>query len=221
MSSQSKIPVDSCQSINIESRIFQIQLTGCQGNDVRIRWQDTGVRKVEISESNGRLEIKESDLVTIYGMLGLIELTRDKELIIEIPQAFTGDIKVSGILAVVASGIMHSFDREKINPETAGLNISSDSVWGALVFVLNGLVFLILGTQLPTTIEAIWSISSVGKLKIIAYIIIVTLALMLIRFLWSLLTIKKDTYEPEDRLSKIKASILVIVISIDKNDYND
>jgi len=92
---------------------------------------------------------------------------------------------------------------------------------GALVFVLNGLVFLILGTQLPTTIEAIWSISSVGKLKIIAYIIIVTLALMLIRFLWSLLTIKKDTYEPEDRLSKIKASILVIVISIDKNDYND
>ena len=131
MSSQSKsIPVDSCQSINIESRIFQIQLTGCQGNDVRIRWQDTGVRKVEISESNGRLEIKESDLVTIYGVLGLIELTRDKELIIEIPQAFTGDIKVSGILAVVASGIMHSFDREKINPETAGLNISSDSVWG-------------------------------------------------------------------------------------------
>ena len=129
--------------------------------------------------------------------------------------------KVSGILAVVASGIMHSFDREKINPETAGLNISSDSVWGALVFVLNGLVFLILGTQLPTTIEAIWGISSMSKLKIISYIIIITLALMLIRFLWSLLTIKKDTYEPEDRLSKIKASILVIVISIDKNDYND
>ena len=117
--------------------------------------------------------------------------------------------KVSGILAVVASGIMHSFDREKINPETIGLNISSDSVWSTLVFVLNGLVFLILGTQLPTTIEAIRSISSAGKLKIIAYIIIVTLALMLIRFLWSLLTIKKDTYEPEDRLSKIKASLII------------
>ena len=117
--------------------------------------------------------------------------------------------KVSGILAVVASGIMHSFDREKINPETIGLNVSSDSVWSTLVFVLNGLVFLILGTQLPTTIEAIRSISSAGKLKIIAYIIIVTLALMLIRFLWSLLTIKKDTYEPEDRLSKIKASLII------------
>jgi len=117
--------------------------------------------------------------------------------------------KVSGILAVVASGIMHSFDREKINPETADLNISSDSVWGALVFVLNGLVFLILGTQLPTTIEAMWGVSSVGRLKIAAYIIIITLALMLIRFLWSLLTIKKHIYESEDHLSKIKASLII------------
>lgn len=117
--------------------------------------------------------------------------------------------KVSGILAVVASGIIHSFEREKINPETAGLNFSSKSVWEALVFVLNGLVFLIMGTQLPTAIEAIWGIPSASRLKIIAYIIIITLALMLIRFLWSLLTIKKDIYEPEARLSKIKASLII------------
>jgi len=117
--------------------------------------------------------------------------------------------KVSGILAVVAAGIMHSFDREKINPETVSLNSSSDSVWGALVFVLNGLVFLVLGTQLPTAIKAMWGVSPTGKLKIAAYIIIITLALMLIRFLWSLLTIKKHTYESEDRLSKIKASLII------------
>jgi len=93
MSSQSKsIPADSCQSINVESKIFQIKLTGYQGNDIRIRWQDTGVRKVEISETDGRLDIRESDLVTIYGVLGLIELTRDKELTIEVPQTFAGDI---------------------------------------------------------------------------------------------------------------------------------
>ena len=122
--------------------------------------------------------------------------------------------KVSGILAVVASGIMHSFDREKINPETVGLNISSDSVWGALVFVLNGLVFLILGTQLWAAIEAIWGVSAAGKLKVVAYIIIITLVLMLIRFLWSLLTIKKDTYKPEDRLSKAKASLIISISGV-------
>ena len=96
MSSQTKnIPADSCQSIHVESKIFQVQITGCQGNDICIRWQDTGVRKDEISEAGGRLDIKESDLVTIYGVLGLIELTRDKELIIEIPQVFTGDITIN------------------------------------------------------------------------------------------------------------------------------
>jgi len=93
MSSQTKnIPADSCQSIHVESKIFQVQITGCQGNDICIRWQDTGVRKVDISEAGGRLDIRESDLVTIYGVLGLIELTRDKELIIEVPLAFAGDI---------------------------------------------------------------------------------------------------------------------------------
>ena len=91
MSSKSKnIPISSCQSIYVESKIFQIQLTGCQGNDICVRWYNTGVRKVHISENAGKLEIKESDLVSIYGVLGLIELTRDKELIIEIPPAFTG-----------------------------------------------------------------------------------------------------------------------------------
>jgi len=117
--------------------------------------------------------------------------------------------KVSGILAVVASGIMHSFDREKINPETVGLNTASASVWSTLVFVLNGLVFIILGTQLPATVEAMWAVSPVSKLKIVAYIIIITLVLMLIRFLWSLLTIKKDTYKSESRLSKTKASLII------------
>jgi len=117
--------------------------------------------------------------------------------------------KVSGILAVVASGIMHSFDREKINPETVRLNTASTSVWSTLVFVLNGLVFILLGTQLPATVETMWIVPLISKLKIVAYIIIITLVLMLIRFLWSLFTIKKDTYKSESHLSKTKASLII------------
>jgi len=122
--------------------------------------------------------------------------------------------KVSGILAVVISGIIHSFEREKINPETANLNNASESVWSTLVFVLNGLVFLILGTQLPTTIEAIWGNISVSKFRTFACIIIFTLALMLIRFLWSYLTIKKDTYKSETCLNKTKASLIISMAGV-------
>lgn len=96
MSIQSKnIPLSSCQSIYVESKIFQIQLLGYQGDDIRIRWNNTGVRTVNISENARRLEIRESDLVSIYGVLGLIALTQDKELTIEIPLEFTGDITIS------------------------------------------------------------------------------------------------------------------------------
>jgi len=122
--------------------------------------------------------------------------------------------KVSGILAVVISGIIHSFEREKINPETANLNNASESVWATLVFVLNGLVFLILGTQLPTTIEAIWGNISVSKFRTFACIIIFTMALMLIRFLWSYLTIKKDTYKSETCLNKTKASLIISMAGV-------
>jgi len=122
--------------------------------------------------------------------------------------------KVSGILAVVISGIIHSFEREKINPETANLNNASESVWATLVFVLNGLVFLILGTQLPTTIEAIWGNISVSKFRTFACIIIFTMALMLIRFLWSYLTIKKDTYKSETCLNKTKASLIISMVGV-------
>jgi len=122
--------------------------------------------------------------------------------------------KVSGILAVVISGIIHSFEREKINPETANLNNASESVWSTLVFVLNGLVFLILGTQLSTTIEAIWGNISVSKFRTFACIIIFTLALMIIRFLWSYLTIKKDTYKSETCLNKTKASLIISMAGV-------
>ena len=121
---------------------------------------------------------------------------------------------VSGILAVVISGIIHSFEREKINPETASLNNASESVWSTLVFVLNGLVFLILGAQLPTTIEAIWGNISVSKFRTFACIIIFTMALMLIRFLWSYLTIKKDTYKSETCLNKTKASLIISMAGV-------
>ncbi|SHO44358.1 Na+/H+ antiporter [Anaerocolumna xylanovorans] len=99
------------------------------------------------------------------------------------------ECRVSGILAVVISGVIHSFEGRKINPETATLNIASKSVWSTLAFALNGLVFLILGMQLPQIISVIWSDVSISNLETIGFILAITAAMMLIRFLWSFFTI--------------------------------
>lgn len=117
---------------------------------------------------------------------------------------------VSGILAVVVAGIIHSFNRKRLNPETASLNIASQSIWSMLSFTLNGLVFLILGTQLPDIIKVIWHSSSINNVQIILYIILFTVALMLVRLLWSILIIKKDIYNSEDNnLGRFKTSLII------------
>lgn len=64
---------------------------------------------------------------------------------------------VNGILAVVSAGIAHSFGYKKMNPEVAKLRVVSKSAWSVIIFVLNGLMFLLLGTQLPDIIQTIWS----------------------------------------------------------------
>lgn len=94
------------------------------------------------------------------------------------------EFHVSGILAVVAAGIMHSMERKKIDPQSVKLNIVSQSTWSVIIFVLNGLVFLLLGTQLPSIIEVVWNDSGISNWQVTAYILSITAALILLRFVW-------------------------------------
>lgn len=116
------------------------------------------------------------------------------------------EIGVSGILAVIISGVMHSFESRKLSPELATLKIASRSVWSTLSFILNGLVFLILGMQFPEIIKTIWYDLSFDNLKIIGYILAITAAMMAIRFLWSSLILPPDK---ENETGRWKESLIV------------
>jgi len=94
---------------------------------------------------------------------------------------------VNGILAVVASGIAHSFGYKKMNPELAKLSVVSRSTWSVIIFVLNGLVFLLLGTQLPEIIETIWNSPEIGNIKVIMYTLLLTVGVLGLRLIWVLL----------------------------------
>lgn len=123
------------------------------------------------------------------------------------------ELHVSGILAVVISGVIHSFERRKLNPELATLNIASKSVWSTLAFILNGLVFLILGTQLPEIINVIWYDITISNLKTLGYVLAITAALMVIRFLWSYFVVGdgikgKSTLETQG-MGSFKSSLVI------------
>ncbi|MBT2765782.1 Na+/H+ antiporter [Paenibacillus sp. ISL-20] len=120
------------------------------------------------------------------------------------------ELGVNGILAVVAAGIAHSLGYKKINPEVAKLSVVSKSTWSVIIFVLNGLVFLLLGTQLPDIIQTIWSSPEIGNLKVIMYTLLLTTAVLGLRLIWAILMDISEGSKPRGpwRLRLKKALIL-------------
>jgi monovalent cation/hydrogen antiporter len=62
-------------------------------------------------------------------------------------------LRTSGVLAVVTAGLYLS--RKSSQTFSPGVRIQSYAVWEALTFVLNGLVFLLIGLQLPYVVAGI------------------------------------------------------------------
>lgn len=88
---------------------------------------------------------------------------------------FAEHFHYSGVLAVVSGGLLLSSKRDRLlsyRSRVEGLN-----VWNNLVFVLNGLIFLLIGLELPFVIRQLGNIglsSAVRYGLIIAFVLIVT-----------------------------------------------
>lgn len=94
------------------------------------------------------------------------------------------EMGVSGILAVVAAGIVQSIEAERSEPLISKLKFVSKSTWSVLLFIVNGLVFLILGLQIPEIMQVIFKDTSIDNLKVLMYIIAIALTLIVLRFIW-------------------------------------
>lgn len=115
---------------------------------------------------------------------------------------------VSGILAVFASGISHSFARDKLNPETVNLKISLKSIWLVISFTFEGMVFVILGTQLPDILKTLWR-HSISGWRIVGCAFLLTLVFAAFRFTWWVLMVREKSYqEIESPIGKIKSGMI-------------
>lgn len=94
------------------------------------------------------------------------------------------ELGVSGILAVVAGGITHAAEHDRAESAIVKLQIVSSSTWGIILFILNGLVFVILGLQMPEALSVIFGDEAFNNAKVISYIVIITLLFMSLRFMW-------------------------------------
>lgn len=97
---------------------------------------------------------------------------------------FSTALHVSGIIAVVVAGLVNVIAPRSQSPEIAHMNIVSSSVWQVLSFALNGIVFVLLGTQIPTSMHYTWLNEDISNVMLIVYILIITVLLLGVRFIW-------------------------------------
>ncbi|MFF2853977.1 MULTISPECIES: Na+/H+ antiporter [Peribacillus] len=91
---------------------------------------------------------------------------------------------LSGILAVVAGGIVHAVERDREISPTVELQVVSRSTWSVILYILNGLVFVLLGLQIPSVAKIIFQDPAFNNGQVILYIVVITLFLFALRFIW-------------------------------------
>src|SRR5262249_16780834 len=93
---------------------------------------------------------------------------------------FSGEkAHVSGILAVVIAGIYYGWHAPQIL--SGRMRLQAMPVWEMVVFVLNGVLFMLVGLQFPQVVHALppSSTKQVGNMAIL-----VVSGIVLVRFVW-------------------------------------
>jgi CPA1 family monovalent cation:H+ antiporter len=92
------------------------------------------------------------------------------------------ELHVSGVLAVVIAGLMAGHDAPRLE---SGARLQTGAVWQLVEFLLEGLVFLLIGQQLPEVIKGLRD-EPTGTILAAAGMTLV--AVLLVRPLWLVLT---------------------------------
>ena len=89
-------------------------------------------------------------------------------------------IGASGVLAVVAAGVFSGW-RSPVTQD-AETRLTARSFWGALVFALNVILFILLGLRLPSILDAVSGHLSVWEM--VGYGALVSLVVIVVRLAW-------------------------------------
>lgn len=96
----------------------------------------------------------------------------------------TEELGLSGILAVVAGGIVHAIERDRNESVQAELRVVSQNTWTVILYLLNGLVFVILGLEIPSATRTIFHSPEYSNLQVLGFIALIYLGLLILRFIW-------------------------------------
>ncbi|KAA0991512.1 Na+/H+ antiporter [Dyadobacter aurulentus] len=85
----------------------------------------------------------------------------------------------SGVLAVVSGGLFLSFRSHELF--TYQSRMQTNYVWETVIFLLNGIVFIMIGLELP---EVMLGLGAYTVSEVISYAVIISLVTIVIRIIW-------------------------------------
>ncbi len=86
------------------------------------------------------------------------------------------ELHVSGVIAVVILGLTISRYSQMVFPDT--LKQQSKTFWEIIIFLLNGLIFILIGLQLPVVMK---SIARADRLPYVGYAFVITVITLVLR----------------------------------------
>lgn len=121
----------------------------------------------------------------------------------------------SGVISVVAGGIIASIIKEKAESIIAQEQVVTQHVWSILTFTLNGIIFILLGLMLPTATNSVLVSEEIRNSVLILYVLAIGLIVLLIRFLWTMLfnLLEKQRFKNND-ISTIKDHIITTLVGV-------
>jgi CPA1 family monovalent cation:H+ antiporter len=88
-------------------------------------------------------------------------------------------VGVSGVLAVVTTGLYHGWRLPELT--SSRTRLQAGPVWEMIGFVLNGFIFLLIGLQLP---EVLRHLASRPVHDLMVYAAVISLAVIIVRIIW-------------------------------------
>ncbi|WP_235020711.1 cation:proton antiporter [Pediococcus pentosaceus] len=91
----------------------------------------------------------------------------------------------SGILAVVATGMVHNWESERLRLTSTRVQLTSATVWNTISSFLNSVVFLFLGVTLPMVWKDFIQMGTMTIAQLIGISLMIYLSMLAIRYWWS------------------------------------
>ena len=102
---------------------------------------------------------------------------------------------VSAVLAAVTAGVYLGWHTPELT--SAQVRLQGRAVWEIVQYLLNALLFVLVGLQLPVVLDAL---GDVPALRLLGYAVLVSLTVILLRFAWVFVVLHAPKVDRETRV---------------------